>query len=66
MAWKRHPLLGDTVYGSRKKPPFNTNGQCLHAMILGFVHPVTGEYIETEAPLPEYFQNILKKLSSDS
>ena len=66
MAWKRHPLLGDTVYGSRKKPPFNTNGQCLHATILGFVHPVTGEYIETEAPLPEYFQNILKKLSSDS
>lgn len=66
MAWKRHPLLGDTVYGSRKKPPFNTKGQCLHAMILGFVHPVTGEYIETEAPLPGYFQNILKKLSSDS
>ena len=39
MAWARHPLLGDTVYGSRKKSPFTTYGQCLHAMILGFVHP---------------------------
>ena len=58
----RHPLLGDIVYGSRKKAPFATQGQCLHAQILGFVHPVSGEYIETEAPLPEYFQNILNRL----
>ena len=63
MAWARHPLLGDTVYGSRKKTPFTTYGQCLHAQILGFVHPVTGEYIETEAPLPEYFQKILRILA---
>lgn len=64
MAWAKHPLLGDIVYGSRKKSPFQTFGQCLHARILGFVHPVTEEYIETEAPLPEYFQNILERLSS--
>ncbi len=63
LAWCRHPLLGDTVYGSRKKSPFATNGQCLHAQILGFVHPVSGEYIETEAPLPEYFEKILQRLS---
>lgn len=63
MAWAKHPLLGDNVYGSRKKSPFQTCGQCLHARILGFVHPVTEEYIETEAPLPEYFQKILDRLS---
>ena len=63
LAWSRHPLLGDTVYGSRKKSPFALQGQCLHAMILGFIHPVTGDYIETTAPLPDYFEKILKKLS---
>ena len=65
MAWARHPLLGDTVYGSRKKSPFTTYGQCLHAMILGFVHPVSGQYIETRAPLPDYFEKILHILSSE-
>lgn len=65
MAWARHPLLGDTVYGSRKKSPFTTYGQCLHAMVLGFVHPVTGEYIETTAPLPDYFEKILRILSTE-
>ncbi|MDO5131563.1 MAG: RluA family pseudouridine synthase [Eubacteriales bacterium] len=63
LAWKKHPILGDPVYGSRRKPPFETFGQCLHAMTLGFHHPVTGVYIETEAPLPEYFQKILHRLS---
>ncbi len=62
LAYCRHPLLGDTVYGSRKKTPFATHGQCLHAQILGFVHPSSGQYIETEAPLPDYFQKILQKL----
>ena len=64
LSWCRHPLLGDTVYGSRRKSPFATKGQCLHARILGFVHPVTGAYIETEAPLPDYFQKILRALES--
>ena len=56
-----HPLLGDTVYGSSKNP-FHLQGQTLHAMILGFRHPVTGEYIEFEAPLPDYFLKLLEKL----
>ncbi len=55
------PLLGDEVYG-RKESPFRLEGQCLHAKILGFVHPRTKEYIETNAPLPEYFENLIKKL----
>lgn len=56
-----HPLLGDTVYGSGKDP-FHLEGQTLHAMILGFIHPVTGEYMEFSAPLPEYFLKLLEKL----
>lgn len=62
MAHLGHPLLGDEVYGP-KDGPFRLNGQTLHAKILGFVHPRTGEYIETDAPLPEYFETLLKKLS---
>ncbi len=61
MASIGHPLLGDTVYGSQKDP-FHLQGQALHAMILGFRHPVTGEYMEFEAPLPEYFLKLLEKL----
>lgn len=56
-----HPILGDPVYGNRKCP-FQLQGQTLHAMTLGFVHPVTGEYVETTAPLPEYFQHLLDTL----
>ena len=61
MASIGHPLLGDTVYGSSRNP-YHLEGQALHAMILGFVHPRTGEYMEFTAPLPEYFENLLKKL----
>ena len=42
--------------------PYHLQGQALHAMILGFVHPRTGEYMEFEAPLPEYFIKLLEKL----
>lgn len=56
-----HPLLGDTVYGSGKDP-FHLEGQTLHAMILGFIHPITDEYMEFSAPLPEYFLKLLEKL----
>lgn len=56
-----HPLLGDQVYGSGKNP-WGLQGQALHAMILGFVHPRTGEYMEFQAPLPEYFLRLLEKL----
>ena len=56
-----HPLLGDEVYSNRKCP-FKLQGQTLHAKILGFRHPSTGEYIETDAPLPEYFKHLLSTL----
>lgn len=62
MASIGHPLLGDTVYGPSKPSIAGLQGQTLHAMILGFDHPVTGEYLEFEAPLPEYFLNLLNKL----
>lgn len=55
------PILGDTVYGNAKCP-FKLEGQCLHAYILGFIHPVNGEYIETVAQLPQYFEDLLKVL----
>ena len=61
MASIRHPLLGDTIYGP--KNDMGLTGQCLHARVLGFVHPRTGEYVEFEAPLPEYFQKLLEKYS---
>lgn len=61
MASIGHPLVGDEVYGSAKCP-FKLQGQCLHAMVLGFVHPRTGEYMEFSAELPGYFQDLLKKL----
>ena len=57
-----HPLLGDVVYGPKKCPFPSLMGQTLHAMVLGFLHPVTGEYLEFQAPLPEYFEKLLKKL----
>ena len=56
-----HPLLGDPVYGP-KKQPINLEGQALHARVLGFIHPRTGEYMEFEAPVPEYFTELVKKL----
>lgn len=62
MASMGHPLLGDEVYSNRKAP-FPLQGQTLHAKTLGFVHPRTGEYIETDAPLPEYFKKLLQRIS---
>jgi 23S rRNA pseudouridine1911/1915/1917 synthase len=56
-----HPLLGDTVYGP-KKQPFHLEGQALHARVLGFVHPTTGQYMEFEAPLPENYEKLLMRL----
>lgn len=56
-----HPLLGDEVYGN-VKCPFKLEGQTLHAMTIGFIHPTTGEYVEYEAPLPEYFEHLLQIL----
>lgn len=61
MASLHHPLVGDQVYGPEKNP-FHLQGQCLHAMVLGFVHPRTHEYMEFCADLPQYFSELLKKL----
>ena len=61
MAYIKHPLLGDELYG----PSGNKEGakrQMLHAGVLGFIHPVTGEYMEFESPLPEDFRKVLGKL----
>ncbi len=61
MASIGHPVLGDPVYGPAKCP-FRLEGQTLHAKILGIRHPVTGEYMEFDAPLPDYFSCLLEKL----
>lgn len=53
-----HPLLGDDVYG---KPVKNLIGQTLHAQTLGFIQPTTGQYVEVNAPLPVYFEDLLAK-----
>jgi len=58
MAYIGFPIMGDEVYGKRKQK-FDTAGQVLHAKILGFNHPVTGEYMEFEAGLPVYFERLL-------
>lgn len=56
-----HPLLGDDVYGPTKCP-YNLQGQTLHAKVLGFIHPTTNEYVEFDAPLPDYFNDVLQRL----
>lgn len=63
MASIGHPLLGDTVYGP-SKCKYNLEGQCLHAMTIGLVHPSTRKYVEFQAPLPEYFNKMLKVLEN--
>lgn len=62
MASIHHPILGDDVYGPAKCP-FPLQGQTLHAKTIGIIHPRTNQYLEVEAPLPEYFRKLLNKLS---
>ena len=54
-----HPIYGDDVYGKAVK---GTQGQCLHARKIGFLHPRTGAYLEFEREAPEYFQKLLTKM----
>ena len=61
LAWRSHPILGDTVYGHRK-PELGMDTQCLHARELTFLHPRTGERVTVQCELPEYFQELLQKL----
>lgn len=60
MKYIGYPLAGDPKYGPRKT--LDLNGQALHAGILGFVHPRTNEYLEFSAPLPTYFEELIKLL----
>lgn len=62
MASINHPIVGDDVYSNRKEE-FRLEGQTLHAWFLGFNHPKTGEYLEIEAPLPNYFLHLLDILN---
>lgn len=63
MKYIGYPLAGDPKYGPRKT--LDLGGQALHAGVLGFNHPRTGEYLEFEAPLPDYFEELLNKLRNN-
>lgn len=56
-----YPIVGDVVY-SNGKNPFGIVGQCLHAKSIDFIHPTTGKKMHIEAPLPEYFEEVIKEL----
>lgn len=62
LSWQNHPIVGDSVYGRGKELGLNT--QCLHARLLTFRHPRTGENVTVTCPLPDYFESVLKKLGS--
>jgi 23S rRNA pseudouridine1911/1915/1917 synthase len=64
MAYLGHPVAGDPVYGPKKPVP-NLNGQCLHAKVIGFIHPRDGQYLEITSELPTYFTDFLAKLKKD-
>ena len=57
-----HPVAGDTVYGGAGNT-HGLSGQCLHAAVIGFIHPRTGEYLEFSSELPDYFTNFLAKIN---
>ncbi len=61
MAHLGHPVAGDPVYGTDKKSAY-LNGQCLHAIKIGFIHPITNEYLEFTTDLPDYFKAFLNKI----
>lgn len=64
LSCQNHPILGDTVYGS-KKPELGQSSQCLHAKELTFLHPRTNEPVTVTCPLPEYFEEVLRKLRKE-
>lgn len=64
MASIGHPILGDDVYGPKNSSFKHLEGQTLHAKVLGFLHPGTKKYIEFDSDLPEYFQDLIKKLDA--
>lgn len=62
MAYRGTPVAGDTVYGNPKKT-YGLQGQCLNASTIGFIHPITGEYLEFTSELPQYFKDFLRRIS---
>jgi 23S rRNA pseudouridine1911/1915/1917 synthase len=64
MAFIGHPAIGDPVY-SGKRPTYGLIGQALHSKSLKFIHPNTGKVIEVDSELPEYYRNLLDRLSSE-
>ena len=62
MAYRGTPVAGDVVYGNPKKT-YGLQGQCLNASTIGFIHPVTGEYLEFTTDLPDYFKDFLRRIS---
>ena len=62
MAYIGHSVAGDEVYGNGK--PKWLCGQCLHARKIGFIHPITGQYLEFSSSLPDYFTKFLKNISN--
>lgn len=65
MSYIGHPVVGDEIYANPKNNPFKfLKGQCLHAGKIGFMHPTTGKYMEFKSSLPNYFTEVLKKISN--
>ena len=64
MAYMGHPVVGDPVYAPGR-PDYGVKGQCLHAKKIGFIHPRTGEYMEFDSALPQYFTALLMKISKE-
>lgn len=62
MNYINHPVVNDPVYGHKKT--LDNTGQCLHAYLLGFIHPKTKQYLEFKSELPKCFQNILDKIKN--
>ena len=62
MAYRGTPVAGDAVYGNPKKT-YGLNGQCLNASTIGFIHPITNEYLEFTTELPDYFKDFLRRIS---
>ena len=62
MAYLGHPVAGDELYGGKRKDD-GLSGQCLHAGLIGFIHPVSKEYLEIKSEYPEYFENFLRRIN---
>lgn len=62
MAYRGTPIAGDVVYGNSKRT-YGLDGQCLNASTIGFIHPITGEYLEFTTELPDYFKDFLRRIS---